>query len=113
MYYLAKMLNLIDITFRMKSLAEKQLEEFDKVFKALAHPTRRHILVVLRSRGDKMPAGDIVNAFSYKWPTVTRHLQQLERAGIITVTKKGTQNLYELNREMMTKILENWIKWFN
>ena len=97
----------------MKSLAEKQLEEFDKVFKALAHPTRRHILTVLRSRGDKMPAGEIVNAFKYKWPTITRHLQQLEQAGIISVTKNGTQNLYEFNREMMNRVLDNWQKWFN
>ncbi len=97
----------------MKSLAEKELDDFDHVFKALAHPTRRHILVVLKSRGDKMPAGDIVNAFSYTWPTMTRHLQQMEKAGIITVTKKGTQNLYEFNRKMMTDILENWIKWFH
>ena len=97
----------------MKSLAEKELDEFDKVFKALAHPTRRHILVVLKSRGDKMPAGDIVNAFSYKWPTMTRHLQKMEKAGIITVSKKGTQNLYEFNRKMMTDILENWIQWFH
>lgn len=97
----------------MKSLAEKELEEFDKVFKALAHPTRRHILVVLRSRGDKMPAGDIVDAFDYSWPTITRHLQQLEQAGIITVTKMGTQNLYEFNRKSMVGVIEKWIKWFN
>lgn len=97
----------------MKSLAEEQLEEFDQVFKALAHPTRRHILVVLRSREDKMPAGDIVNAFKYKWPTITRHLKQLEQAGIISVTKSGTQNLYEFNREKMTGMLNNWLKWFN
>ncbi|MBN4071060.1 helix-turn-helix transcriptional regulator [Crocinitomix catalasitica] len=96
----------------MKSLAEKELEDFDKVFKALAHPTRRHILVVLRSREDKMPAGEIVRGFQYKWPTMTRHLQQLEQAGIITVTKQGTQNLYEFNRKMMTNILDKWIRWF-
>ena len=97
----------------MKSLAEKELDEFDIVFKALANPTRRHILVVLKSRGDKMPAGEIVDAIKYKWPTMTRHLQQLEKAGIITVTKKGTQNLYEFNRKMMTSTLENWIKRFH
>lgn len=97
----------------MKSLAERELEEFDKVFKALAHPTRRHILVVLKSKGDKMRAGDIVDSCDFKWPTITRHLQQLEKAGIISVTKKGTQNLYVFNRKMMTDNLENWIKWFH
>ncbi len=97
----------------MKSKAEIELDEFDKVFKALAHPTRRHILVVLRSHKDKMPAGDIVGAFKYKWPTMTRHMQQLEEAGLISVTKNGTQNLYEFNREKMTNVIGSWLKWFN
>ena len=59
----------------MKSLAEKELDDFNKVFKALAHPTRRHILVVLRSRNDKMPAGDIVNFVSvvFIFPPVVYH----------------------------------------
>ncbi len=96
----------------MKSLAEKELEEFDKVFKALAHPTRRHILVVLMSRNDKMAAGEIVNAFHYKWPTITRHLKQLEQADLVSVKKSGTQNLYSFNRKLMTTILENWLNWF-
>ena len=96
----------------MKSLAEKELDEFDTLFKALAHPTRRHILIVLKSKGSQVPAGDIVSSCMNKWPTITRHLQQLERAGIITGTKKGTQNLYELNQNIMTNKLANWIKWF-
>jgi len=95
-----------------RSLAQQELEDFDKVFKALAHPTRRHILVVLRSRGDRMMAGEIVEGFSYKWPTITRHLQQLERAGLITVKKEGTLQWYNLNRARMTAVLDNWIQWF-
>jgi DNA-binding transcriptional ArsR family regulator len=95
-----------------KSLAEKELDEFDKVFKALAHPTRRHILVVLRSKGDKMAAGEIASSFYHKWPTITRHLQLLQKAGLITVSKVSTQQLYKLNKEKMTLVLESWIKWF-
>lgn len=96
----------------MKSLAEKELEEFDKVFKALAHPTRRHILVVLMSHNDEMNAGDIVKAFNYKWPTITRHLKQLEDANLLSVSKQGTQNLYSFKRNSMTNTLEKWINWF-
>lgn len=96
----------------MKSKAQKELEDYDQVFKALAHPTRRHILVVLRSRGDVLSAGQIVEEFSYKWPTITRHLKQLEQAGLITVNKQGTQNFYAFNRAFMNETLENWMSWF-
>ncbi len=95
-----------------KSLAQQELEEFDKVFKALAHPTRRHILVVLRSRGDEMPAGEIVNAFSYRWPTITRHMRQLEESGLVSVNKVGTQQLYRLNKTKLKSTISNWLKWF-
>ena len=95
-----------------KSLAQRELEEFDKVFKALAHPTRRHILVVLRSKGDEMPAGEIVSAFSYRWPTITRHMQLLEKSGLVSVTRSGTQQLYRLNKSRLKDVVGNWIKWF-
>jgi DNA-binding transcriptional ArsR family regulator len=95
-----------------KNLAQQELEEFDKVFKALAHPTRRHILVVLRSKGDEMPAGEIVNAFSYRWSTITRHMRQLEQSGLISVNKVGTQQLYRLNKTKLKSIVSNWLKWF-
>ncbi len=113
MVLFSKYAKLVSILVNMKSLAQKELEDFDRVFKALAHPTRRHILVVLRSRGDKMPAGDIVKAFEFKWPTVTRHLQLLEKAGLISVTKNGTQHLYEFRRENMNEVLNTWMKWFH
>lgn len=95
-----------------KSLAQRELEEFDKVFKALAHPTRRHILVVLHSKGDEMPAGEIVSAFKFRWPTITRHMQQLEQAGLISVTRSGTQQLYKLNKDQLKGVIQNWIRWF-
>lgn len=95
-----------------KSLAQNELEDFNKVFKALAHPTRRHILVVLRSKGDQMAAGEIVSAFSYRWPTITRHMQLLQKSGLVSVTRNGTQQLYTLDKTRLKTVVGNWIKWF-
>ena len=95
-----------------KTRGEKELEDFDLVFKALAHESRRTILTVLQSRGGTMTAGDIVSRFSYAWPTMTRHLQQLEEAGLITVDKISREQHYTLNKDRLT-IVTNWMQWFN
>ena len=96
-----------------KTLAEQELEDFDLVFKALAHPSRRSILTVLQARGGKMNAGDIVSRLSFAWPTITRHLQQLEQAGLISSDKEGREQFYTLNGERLKTVVDNWMKWFN
>jgi DNA-binding transcriptional ArsR family regulator len=94
-----------------KTLAEKELEDIELVFNALAHPTRRHILIILRSRGDQV-TGDIVQRFPDKWPTISRHLRLLENAGLITVTKKGRQQIYALDKSRLHTVINSFTKWF-
>lgn len=96
-----------------KTRGEKELEELDLVFKALAHESRRTILTVLKSRGGTMTAGDIVKRFSYAWPTITRHLQQLEEAGLITSDKVSREQYYTVNDEYLKSVVNKWIGWFN
>jgi len=95
-----------------KTKGEQELEDFDLVFKALAHQSRRNVLTVLQSRGGTMTAGDIVNRFSFAWPTMTRHLQQLEQAGLIQVDKISREQHYTLNKERLNTVVNNWLKWF-
>ena len=96
-----------------KTRGEKELEELDRVFRALAHESRRTILTVLKSRGGTMTAGDIVKRFSYAWPTITRHLQQLEDAGLISSDKVSREQYYSVNDSYLTSIVNKWLKWFN
>lgn len=96
----------------MKSRAENELEEFEKVFSALAHATRRQILVVLMARNGKMTAGDVVARFSCRWPTVSRHLKQLEDSGLVVAKKTGRERHYVLNKEKLQGVLGEWLKWF-
>jgi DNA-binding transcriptional ArsR family regulator len=60
-----------------------------------------------------MTAGDIVERFSYAWPTITRHLKQLEEAGLITVDKISREQHYTVNKERLTATVNKWLKWFN
>ena len=57
------------------------------VFKALADPTRRRILELLKS-GPK-GSGEIAEAFPSSWPTISRHLSLLRDAGLIRATREG------------------------
>jgi DNA-binding transcriptional ArsR family regulator len=95
-----------------KSRAEKELEEFDAVFSALAHEARRRVLVVLLGRGGQMTAGQIVERFSCSWPTMTKHLQILERSGLIQVEKVGRERHYFLNRQKLHQVVGGWLNWF-
>ena len=96
----------------MKSRAEVELEEFEAVFSALANPTRRRILVVLLNRKGEMTAGEIVDRFDCQWPTMTRHLTQLQEAGLVTVQKVGRERRYVLNKERLVKVVDAWVNWF-
>jgi len=92
--------------------AEKELREFEVVFKALAHASRRNILVILNARGGQMTAGEIMKRFSCSWPTTSRHLRILEASGLVAVTKQGREWLYVLQKEKL-QIVTSWLKWFD
>lgn len=95
-----------------KTIAEQELEDFDLVFRALAHQSRRNILTVLQARGGTMTAGDIVSRFAFAWPTMTRHLKQLEHSGLISVDKVSREQHYSLNSDRLKAVVGNWLKWF-
>ena len=59
----------------------------DRVFHALADPTRRAILESL-ARSDR-PVKDLVDQFTISQPAVTKHLRVLEDAGLITRRQEG------------------------
>ncbi|WP_443749090.1 autorepressor SdpR family transcription factor [Asticcacaulis solisilvae] len=74
-----------------------------EVYKALADPTRRRILELLRD--GEMNAGDLSNHVSVAKPTLSGHLNVLKAAGLIDVTRQGTSLIYRLN----TSVLEDAI----
>lgn len=89
--------------------AEKRLADVDEVFKALAHASRRHILLVLHFRGGEMTAGDIAGRFGCSWPTTTRHLRVLEAAGLVRVEKRGRERIYRLDRGRLARVAGRWL----
>jgi DNA-binding transcriptional ArsR family regulator len=82
------------------------------VFGALSHPSRRQILMVLRARGGSVKAGDIARRFSCSWPTITRHLKQLEDAGLVIAERAGRERIYQLNQKRLLKVTGGWLAHF-
>ena len=54
------------------------LEDVDIVFAALAHPARRHVLLLLSHLGGELSSGYLAAKFQHSWPTTTRHLKVVE-----------------------------------
>src|SRR5262245_56353637 len=84
-------------------------EDTDAVFAALAHETRRDLLVLLSRLGDELPSGYLAGRFPHSWPTITRHLGVLEKAGLVEVRREGRGAFYRLRRERALGVLAQWV----
>ena len=96
-----------------KSDDENPARQTAAMFDALAHPMRREILLVLNFRGGSMSAGDIAARFACRWPTTTRHLGVLQKAGLVRVEKRGRQRMYQLEAKRLREIMGDWLGWFD
>jgi DNA-binding transcriptional ArsR family regulator len=79
----------------------------DAAFSALADPTRRAVLDLLR-RGIR-PAGEIARSFTISRPAISKHLQILRRAHLVEERREGRQRLYQLNPEPL-KSVDSWLE---
>lgn len=77
----------------------------NEVFKALADPTRRKILDLLKEQD--LTAGEIANHFEMSKPSISNHLKILKSAELVIDEKKGQYIYYSLN----STILQDVIKW--
>jgi DNA-binding transcriptional ArsR family regulator len=75
-------------------------------FEAVAEPSRRAILDLLRA-GER-PAGDLVAALALSQPGVSKHLKLLREAGLVSVRADGQRRLYRLEPRGL-KDLEAWL----
>jgi ArsR family transcriptional regulator, arsenate/arsenite/antimonite-responsive transcriptional repressor len=72
-------------------------------YRALADPSRREILRLLRD-GD-LPAGELAAQFEISWPSVSRHLRVLEEAGLVRSKRRGGNIIYALRTSVLQDIV--------
>ena len=97
----------------MTARGGRELDELDRVFTALAHHSRRTILLVLHLRGGEMTSGEIAGRFDHSWPTITRHLRILEQAGLVRVTLRGRERVYHLDTDPLFGVGVPWLNRFS
>src|SRR5437879_4925353 len=78
----------------------------EATFQALADPTRRAVLDLLR-RGSQ-PAGEIAGAFPASRPATSKHLRLLRRAHLVNEHREGRHRVYQLNPEPL-RTVDSWL----
>lgn len=76
---------------------------FQETFRALGDPVRREILTLLRC--GKMSAGEIGAHFDMTGATISYHLSQLKKAGLIVEQRDKNFIYYQLNASVFEEIL--------
>jgi DNA-binding transcriptional ArsR family regulator len=77
----------------------------ESLFKALADPTRRRILELLKN--GSMTAGDIADAFDIGKPSISHHLNILKAADLVQSERDGQNIVYTLN----TSVFQELVAW--
>ena len=74
------------------------------VWSALADPTRRKILTLLKAQD--LNAGEIAEQFNMTKPSISHHLSILKQAELVTSQKHGQNIVYSLNISVFEEILQ-------
>jgi len=79
----------------------------EQTFTALADPTRRAVLDLLRQ--GSQPAGRIAQAFPVSRPAISKHLRLLRRAHLVQEHRQGRHRFYHLNPAPL-KAVDSWLE---
>lgn len=90
-------------------MVESNARNLDYIFQALSDSTRRSILkkVVKRERA----VGEIAETYSMSLAAISKHIQSLERAGLVTRRREGSYSYVKLNPEGMSSA-DKWIQFY-
>jgi len=80
------------------------------VFKALSDPTRREILTLLNK--SDLTAGEIAEQFDISKPAISKHLDILREAELVSSEKKGQFRIYSINLTVLQEALSGFLTLF-
>jgi DNA-binding transcriptional ArsR family regulator len=86
-------------------------DDTDLLFKALADPSRRKLLDVLREH-DGRTLNELCQHLDMTRQGVTQHLDLLEAANLVSTQRNGREKLHFLNPVPLQEIYERWIAKF-
>ncbi|MDN6294404.1 MAG: autorepressor SdpR family transcription factor [Alkalibacterium gilvum] len=80
------------------------------VFKALGDPTRREILSLLRDKDRS--AGEIAEHFEISKPAISKHLDILKEAELVSAEKQGLYRIYSINLTVLQETVSGFMDLF-
>jgi DNA-binding transcriptional ArsR family regulator len=83
----------------------------DKVFNALADPTRRRLLDLLFEQNGQS-LGQLCDHLDMARQSATQHLEILEAANLVTSIKRGRERLHYINPVPIHEVYERWVRKF-
>ena len=83
----------------------------DKVFKALADPTRRRLLDLLCEKNGQ-PLGQLCEHLAMARQSATQHLEILEEANLVSTVRRGREKLHFINPVPLHEVYERWVRKF-
>lgn len=92
-------------------LNDRLMSDIDKVFKALADPSRRQLIDRLHGKNGQTLAELCVD-LNMSRQAVTQHLAVLEQANLISVQRRGREKLHYFNPVPIHEIYVRWIRKF-
>lgn len=87
-------------------MATKARPRTDGAFGAIADPTRRAILDLVRAR--ELSAGDIARRFPVSRPAIAKHVRVLREAGLLRERREATQRFYRLDPAALQTV-DQWL----
>ena len=80
------------------------------IYRALADPTRRRILALLRERD--MTAGELAASFDLAWSTMSGHFAVLRESGLVQADRSGSSITYHLNLTVLQEAVMGLLEAF-
>lgn len=87
-------------------MAASRRKQQETVFRAIADPTRRDILALLRGRTHSV--GEIARNFRASRPAISKHLRLLRSAGLVITHRRGTARICELDARPL-RAVNDWL----
>jgi DNA-binding transcriptional ArsR family regulator len=97
--------------FQAAAAQDLPMKDIDKVFKALADPSRRELLDRLHAQNGQT-LSELCKGLGMARQSVTQHLGLLEDANLISVQRQGREKLHYFNPVPIHEIYRRWIRKF-
>lgn len=85
-------------------MIQARFEENARLLKALAHPTRLHIVMLIREQ--KSCVKIMGSILGVSQPNLSQHLSLLRNSGVVEAEREGNQVCYKIKNQVVLKLLD-------